>query len=222
MRNALRKIWIGELAVVASLVFGLVVYDRLPDSMAIHWGINLEPDGYASRLVGVIVLPLIGMLVAALPIFVPLLDPRRDAHEVHARTLLLLANGAGLLLASIQVMILGVALGWNIDVSRVLPIGVGLTLLVVGNLSPRLRRNWFLGIRTPWTLSDDEVWRRTQRVGGTVMTVAGLVIVIAGLTVGRGSRSVVLLAGFLVAVIVPVVYSFVAWKRVGRSTRSPA
>lgn len=222
MRNALRRIWIGEGAVLGSLVLGLVVYGRLPERMAIHWGTDLEPDGYASRLVGVVVLPMIGMAVAALPIFVTKLDPRPGSHVVHARTLTLLSNGAGVLLAALQVMILGVALGWSVDVPRVLPIGIGISLLVLGNVSPRVRPNWFFGIRTPWTLSNDEVWRRTQRFGGTVMTVAGAAIILAGVTMERDARSVVLLVGLLVAFVVPALYSFLVWKKLGRRGSSPA
>jgi uncharacterized membrane protein len=95
---------------------------------------------------------------------------------------------------------------------RVVPIGVGVLLIVIGNLLPRARPNWFVGIRTPWTLSSDRVWEKTHRFGGHVFVAGGILIVLAALVTAQWAQ-VILVAVVTVSVASVLIYSYLEWKR---------
>ena len=95
---------------------------------------------------------------------------------------------------------------------RVVPIGVGVLLVVIGNLLPRARPNWFVGIRTPWTLSSDRVWEKTHRIGGQVFVAGGMLIVLGALVMPQWAH-VVLLTVILLCTVTVLIYSYVEWKR---------
>ena len=95
---------------------------------------------------------------------------------------------------------------------RVMPFAMGVFFVVLGNVLPRTRPNWLLGIRTPWTLSSDRVWERTHRVGGYLMLGAGLVAILAGLLVPDRAMFV-MMGGITVAALGSIVYSYAVWRK---------
>ena len=108
-------------------------------------------------------------------------------------------------------------IGLHPPLERIVPMLIGALLVVMGNVLPRARSNWFYGIRTPWTLSSDRVWVRTHRLGGYTMIGAGLVIVAAGAFLPLPACLVVVISASLVAAIVPAVYSYFIWKQDAKS-----
>jgi uncharacterized membrane protein len=143
----------------------------------------------------------------------PRIDPREPNYArfggaydtIVAATLLLLLATHGITLA--------VALGYHVAVPRLVPALVGGLFVVIGNVMPRMRSNWWFGVRTPWTLSNDRVWARTHRLAGFSMTAAGLVMIAAALLLPARLGLPVLIAAVVAATIGPVVYSYLTWKR---------
>jgi uncharacterized membrane protein len=113
-------------------------------------------------------------------------------------------------------MTLAVSLGYEVDVTRWMLAGVGVMFVVLGNYMPRIRSNWWMGIRTPWTLENEEVWRRTHRFGGRTFVAGGVVTIAASLLLG-GRSAWVSLAAMVIAGLSPVVYSYVVWRGVRRN-----
>jgi len=99
-----------------------------------------------------------------------------------------------------------------VKVDRFMPIGVGLLLIVLGNFLTRVEPNWFIGIRTPWTLSSDTVWRKTHRTGGWLMVLAGFFIA-ASVFLPQGAFLPLLIAAILIMAVIPIVQSYILWKR---------
>jgi uncharacterized membrane protein len=120
------------------------------------------------------------------------------------------------MLGALHVLMLGLALGWPIDSARAFPILIGALFVGIGNLMPRVRPNWFVGVRTPWTLSSDEVWRRTHRVAARAMIAGGLMLAIGGLQPAEWIRSVSWVIAIGTVAAVPISYSYVVWVRLGR------
>jgi len=106
----------------------------------------------------------------------------------------------------------GVPDDYSVQVDRLLPIGVGLLFAFLGNYLTRIEPNWFIGIRTPWTLSSDAVWRKTHRTGGWLFVIGGIVIA-AGAFAPRGAFVPLFVATVIAVAGVPVVQSYVLWKR---------
>lgn len=205
--------WYPALVVAAAVVASALAYTRLPERVPVHWNAAGEVDRYGSRLEGVLVMPIVMLGIALLVPALPKIDPRGRNYEKFAPTYHLVMNATLTFMLLVHVAILAATMGARIDVGRVVPIGVGALLIVLGNVLPRTRPNWMFGIRTPWTLSNDRVWERTHRVGGYLMLGAGLVIALAGLLL-PGTRGIaVLVAAVLVAALGSIVYSYVAWRQ---------
>ena len=116
------------------------------------------------------------------------------------------------ILALIHISLVGIALGWPLSISRVMPALIGILFLVLGNALPRARPNWWFGIRTPWTLSNDRVWERTHRVGGYLLFGAGVACVISAFIPGAVA-GIVTLSAIAASVVGSIVYSYFAWKQ---------
>lgn len=203
--------WLPVILIAGAVVFSLAVYGRLPERVVTHWNAMGEPNGYSSRLVAAFLLPGTTVALWGLLRAVPYIDPRRANIEKFRDTYEIMIVMFVLLLTVLHVLVLGNALGWPIPVARVTPIAVGALFVVLGNLLPRFRSNFFMGIRTPWTLSSETVWTKTHRVGGYLMVAAGVLIMAAAFLPARFFTWVVLFAAFGMGIAV-LVYSYVVWR----------
>lgn len=186
------------LALVA-LALSLVLYPRLPDPMPSHFDLHGHVDGWMPKPWGAFLLPAIMLGVHAL-----LAGLARRAEAASPRVLEILhVSILGFLLLT-HAIVLRVALGGAVDVTRVLFVATGLLLAIIGNYFGKLRRNPWIGIRTPWTLADDEVWARTHRFAAPLFVGGGALIALLALA-GRGAPAVVLI---LVLPLAPLVYSY--------------
>jgi uncharacterized membrane protein len=196
----------------AMWVFAAAVYTRLPDRIPTHFDIHGQPDRWGGRG-SAFVFPLIATAVALLITEVlPRIDPRRAHWDKFRDVVYLVVNLIVLFLAWTMVLALGVALGWNVDLPRALMVGMGLFLAAIGNYLPRIRSNWWMGIRTPWTLESERVWRDTHRVGGRTFVAGGLLCAIAAF-LPEPFSTFVPFAALAIGALIPVVYSYLAYRR---------
>jgi uncharacterized membrane protein len=204
--------WFAPVVIGLALAFSAFVFAKLPEQVPMHWTFRGEVDRYGSRLNAAFLFPLLMIAVWGLMRIFPRIDPRRANYQKFADTYDLVINSMIALFAVMHVVLLGAALGWPISMERAVPAIVGVQFLILGNALPRARPNWWFGIRTPWTLSNDRVWARTHRVGGYLLAGSGLVLIIAAVapsvwTLALGFAAV-LAAGFG-----SLVYSYFAWKQ---------
>lgn len=205
--------WYPILVVAAAVVASAVAYARLPERVPVHWNAAGEVDRYGSRLEGVLIMPVVMVGLALLIPALPRIDPRGANYEKFKPTYHLVMNTILTFMLGVHLTVLAATLGVPVDVGRVVPIGVGALLVVLGNVLPRTRPNWMFGIRTPWTLSSDRVWERTHRVGGYLMLAAGLLVALTGL-LSPGARSMlVVVVAVVAAALGSVAYSYVAWRQ---------
>lgn len=166
----------------------------------------------AGKWPGAFLMPAFGLGLWLLFRVLPRLDPRRANYERFEPTYWTVANVVLVFLALVHVLSLGTALGWSIDVPRVILVALGSLFVALGNYLPRVKPNWSMGIRTPWTLDSDQVWRNTHRLGGKTFVAAGLVTIgVALLSPQRGFA--LMFAALVLAALVPLVYSYLAWRR---------
>jgi uncharacterized membrane protein len=219
--------WIPLLIVVAAVIASAIVYPNLPDRIPTHWqlathpsGTEPMPNGWSSRLWGAWALPIFLLGMWALVIILPKIDPRGSNYAKFGGAFEGIIVSMMLFMLGIHIMILRAALGYPVAMQRVVPVGVGVLLIVIGNLLPRARPNWFVGIRTPWTLSSDRVWEKTHRVGGHVFVAGGILIVLAALAVQPWAH-VVLITVVLFCTATVLIYSYVEWKREQNPASAP-
>lgn len=187
----------------------------IPDDaqIPIHWGLDGQPDGYAPKVVGLLVLPAVGLIVSALLAIVPFVEPRREnlyrsgpAYRsvwLGLLGLLVVLHGAAVLAAT----------GTGVDMAGLVAAAVGAIFVVIGNVLGKVRSNFMFGIRTPWTLTSDRSWNRTHRLGGRLMVALGVVVIAASVLGLRGAPLFAIVGGGGVALVVALFgYSYLAWR----------
>lgn len=208
----MRSRWTAAALVAAMWALTLAVYGELPSRVPTHWDAQGQVDGWMARAQGGFLMPGIAALSLGLMLIVPRLDPRRRNVQRFAPEWMLLLNMTALFLAALHTATLAFALGYPVDMRRITMAGVGLLLIGVGNYLPRVRSNYFIGIRTPWTLENDNVWRDTHRVGGWTFVLAGMLFVASALLpAALGTPLTFVAIGGLV--VVPMAYSYLAYRR---------
>ena len=208
----MRKMIPGLVALVAAAAFSVWAYPQLPAEVATHFDLHGQPNGWSSRFVACALVPMLGVLLLALFSVLPRIDPRRANYPAFITAYWMVVNAVLVFLAGIHVASLGKALGWPVDITRLVLAGIGALFVLLGVVLPRVEPNWFMGIRTPWTLSSDTVWRKTHRFGGVAFMAAGLVMV-AAIFVRGGAGLAVALGSAGCAALASVVYSYVAWRQ---------
>lgn len=202
-------------ALLIVLVFGvtLAAYPHLPDQVASHWNAAGEADGYMSKGWGSFLVPLMMLGIAAMMWALPLIDPLRKNVETFRTEYEWFIVAMTAFLAILQAQILLWNLGYEVSPNSVLPVSMGLLFIYIGWMLRRARRNFFIGIRTPWTLMSEEVWDKTHRLGGTLFMVAGA---LSFLGVFFPDQSVwFVLLPVLSVTVITFVYSYRLFQRVG-------
>ncbi len=218
----LKNRWIGFGLIGAMLVFSAVIYSRLPARVPIHWNINGVADDYGTRELAALFVPGLSLGLWLLFQILPKLDPLtitspdRFSYAPLLDTFRRFLNFILLFMAGLHVTTLGIALGWPIQIGQVMMIGIGLLFAGLGNEFGRLKRNSFAGIRVPWTLANEEVWRISHRVGGRAFVIVGLVSVLCGLIVPPETGIIVLMILVLGWVVFTMVYSYAVSRRIAR------
>ncbi|KRE89575.1 hypothetical protein ASG87_04415 [Frateuria sp. Soil773] len=211
-----RNLIVSAAFVLIAAAVGLWVYPQLPAQVPTHWDLHGQPTQWTPRFWSAALPAIVLAALAALTEALPRLSPRRFEIRPFARSygIIMLAVQGAILVIDLSIL-LGSA-GYALPRLTIGMLSIGVLLMVIGNYMGKLRRNFFVGIRTPWTLTNDAVWERTHRLGGRVSVLAGLLIVAAALAGAPKAVPVALLAA---ACLVPVVYSYFAYRRLeGRHT----
>jgi uncharacterized membrane protein len=204
--------WLAPSIILLTIAFTVSVYSGLPDRMPVHWGVRGNVNRYGSRAEAAFLMPIVMIGLWLLLRFLPRVDSRRANYAKFGDTYDLLVNSLIGLFAVMHVALLGTALGWPISMERLVPALVGLQFLILGNALPRARPNWWFGIRTPWTLTNDRVWMRTHRVGGYLLAAAGIVLLVAAAVPGAWTVTLGITA-VGAAAFGSFIYSYFAWKQ---------
>ena len=184
----------------------------LGEQVPIHWGIDGRADGYGPAWLALLLGPLLTAGLAGVFALIPAIDPRRANLERSREAYRWMVGSILAFVGLVHVLVLLAAMDTGIDVTRLIGIGIGLLLVVIGNFLGKLRSTWFVGIRTPWTLSSERAWARTHRLGGYLFVALGLVIALSGMLLPVGVIAVVAGIGAAIVTGALVLYSFFAWR----------
>jgi uncharacterized membrane protein len=215
-----RWLWLSVVLTIVVLGGTLFLYcfgrDYLPEKVPIHWNIKGEADGWRPRdqvLPHLLLSPGVMALMIVLALVLPWLSPRRFEVERFRATfdyIMALITG---LFAYIQVCLLLASVEANVDSTRLMVGGIFLFFAALGNVLGKVRRNFWMGVRTPWTLASEYVWNQTHRVAAWLYVAIGLVGFVA---IILGASLPVVLVVFMIGVLFPVPYSLYLYKRLQR------
>lgn len=205
--------WPLLLIILGSLLAGMVIYPQLPEQVASHWNYKGEVDAYSSRFWGAFGIPLMTAGIYALMLVLPIIDPRRQNYEKFTGVYRLFKGLMVLFMTGLYLVVILNAIGYRVPVDRVTMAGISILFMIIGNYMGQVRHNYFVGIKTPWTLASERVWQKTHRLGGRLWVVAGITGLAASWIGGAGG-GILLAASLGLAVIVPVVYSYLEYRKV--------
>jgi len=202
-------------AIIAGLIITFIltiaIYPTVPDSVVSHWNAAGQPDGYMSKFWGLFLIPLIMTACVGLFAILPRIDPYkknygkfRDWYEGFVLLFILF-------MLAIQVQIILWSTGYQISPNLTFPVLMGTLFIYIGFLLGHVEQNWFVGIRTPWTLSSGTVWRKTHEIGGKLFRIAG-VISFAGVLAGKFALWFIIVP-VLAVVVFTVVYSYFEYQK---------
>lgn len=205
-----RGTWFAAVGLVGVVLLGSVlVHGKLPERVPTHWNLRGQVDGHGPRAVAAFALPavLVGMLgfFAVLPKVSPAQFSMNDFRGTYGKIVLILLA----MLAFIQTLALLAALGYSFDMTRLITAGMLLGLALMGNFFGKIRRNFFVGVRVPWTLASERVWNETHRLAAWVTSGCGLI----GSVVALAGYPLVGLGFVVPIVVVPVAFSLVRYKQ---------
>ncbi len=206
-----KKVIYGLLALCGVPFIGqLVLYPQLPEKVPIHWNANNEIDGWAGKG-SVFLMALLPLLILALFIVVPKIDPKKESYKKHAGIYQTFSILMTVFTVAVSWLTPLTALGMEISVGLLINLGLGLIFMLLGNQMPRIRPNYMFGVRTPWTLASEVVWKKTHRFCGFVFVITGVMMMISGFFTGLASIAgiVLLLAGCVGS----MVYSWWVYKQ---------
>lgn len=212
MKVTWRSEIIPVILIAAMFVLAVIAWPQAPDRIPIHWGISGEPDNYAGKVFGLFGAPLISLGIYALIFILPRIDPRRKNYALFWGKYLVIRTIIITVLACIQVVTFLWSTGFDVNMNIAVFMIIGFLLIFIGNYLGKLRSTWFVGIRTPWTLSSKESWNKTHRLGGWIFVVFGLALVIAAPFQEKSAFWVLAAAG-AAALVFLYVYSYLVWKK---------
>lgn len=215
MKSPLNITWKSEFiplaAVIASIITSALSYSYLPDRVISHWNFYGEADGWSSRGFHALFFPALLAAMYVLFLILPSIDPKKDRYQDFAGVYNIFRSAIMLVLFAVYLMATLVNLGYDINISQVVPTIIGLMMIVLGNYMSKIKNNWFVGIRTPWTISSDNVWQKTHRLGGLMFTFFGFsLILMPYLPYSAGMTFFII--GVIAVTVVPILASYIFYR----------
>jgi uncharacterized membrane protein len=197
---------------LAPVIFALLKWDSFPKRIPVHFDLAGNPNGYSGKIFGLLGLPCINAGLYFFLLLLPRIDPRNENYEFFRKQLAIIRLLLTSFLSFIMFASMLRALGYHVAIAELVCYGVAVFMLVIGNYLGTIRSNFFIGIRTPWTLSSDEVWVRTHRMAGRLWVICSLLYMLSGLFLPLSILTLFLYI-FIIA-LVPIVYSYVIYKKI--------
>jgi uncharacterized membrane protein len=213
--NSTLRYGLGLTIAAAAGVASVLAAPDLPREVVTHWNAAGEPDGYAPRWVAMALLPALSIAMLAMFAVIPRIDPLGENIREFQAAYEWLAAGTVALLAYVHGVLLLINVGVEASIFQLVTPAIAALYIVVGIVLDRAEQNWFVGIRTPWTLSDEAVWDRTHQRAAPLFVVAGILAL--GALVVPEYAAALLVGPVAVVALATTVYSYVAYRQLHHS-----
>jgi uncharacterized membrane protein len=210
----MKKITIAAICIIVlSFVIAAYAYNTIPgDKVASHWNARGEVNGYMSKFWGLFLVPIISVALYLLFLAIPKIDPMQNNIEKFRKYYDILILVIMIFLFYIFLLTILANFGYNFNMTWAILPAVGLLFIYIGAIMHKMKRNWFAGIRTPWTISSDEVWDKTHALGGKLFVAAGIITIIG--IFFQDYLIWFMLVPILAAAIIPIVYSYLIYRKI--------
>ena len=202
IKKHLRTLIISSLLLLIPVIVGLLLWDKLPDPMPMHWDIHGEVDGWSNKATAVFGMPALMLAMQWLCLFACTADPKyKNYNPKMLKMVLWVCPGIGLILCA---MVYPAALGYEIPIEVIMPLLVGAMFMAFGNWLPKCKQTYTMGIKLPWTLASEENWNATHRFGGKIWFFGGILTILSTLI----GNFWILLGILILMCLLPTIYSY--------------
>lgn len=200
--------------VFLSLLATAMLYQALPEQIPSHWNIKGEVDAYQNKPF-VFVTGLLPLGIYLLMKFLPKIDPKRGSYEKHKKAYSITQLLVVLMMITVHWIAIFAALGFDINVGVFVRILIGLMFVIMGNYMGQIRQNYFYGIRTPWALANEEVWKKTQRAGGYTFIMMGILMMVT-IVLPPSLAVIVTIVTIFGGLVFMYMYSYLTYKKTAK------
>ncbi len=204
------KIIVASIITLLPLLAGFLLWDKLPDKVPMHWDINGQVDGYADKLQAIIFGPVLMFVLYWVCVLVTKLDPKNKGQNKKAFNMTIFI--IPMISLAVNGLIYSAALGYGFNTSLFLCLLSGAMFVLIGNYMPKIKQNFTIGIKIPWTLDSEENWNATHRFTGKVWFIGGFLIMICAFLPATVA-TICMVTIIMVMAIIPFVYSYLYTKR---------
>jgi uncharacterized membrane protein len=191
----------------------LIYWDKFPAEVPFHWNFQGAVDDWAPKEIGLLIGPAINIVMYFLFLLLPRLDPGGANYKFFQNSYKALRLTIAGFLFFLFILVFLSGLGQTLDIGRLVIYFTLIFFLIVGNFLSTFRSNWFVGIRTPWTLSSNEVWVRTHRMAGRLWVTSTLIMLFAGFFIPTNLLTIAYFSYVALIILVPIVYSYMLYKK---------
>jgi uncharacterized membrane protein len=207
--------------ITVSIIASVYFYQHFPDRVITHWDFAGQPNGWSGRGFAAFFLPILLIAMYLLFLWLPLIDPKKERYAEFAKVYNIFRNVIIFFMLLIYFIASLNNIGYNFDVGVLVSLAVGLLFMILGKYMGKIKPNWFVGIRTPWTMSSETVWNKTHRFGGKAFILGGLIIILTGIA-PLSWRLPLFIADIIVLLFGTVVYSYIVYHKEKKSSSAKA
>ena len=221
MKTNLKK----ELPLIAIVLLPFIylafIWNDLPEKVPMHWNFQGEIDGWGSKGQLIIIPILLPLLMYVVMLVTPIIDPKKRIAQMGGK-FYQLKFMLVLLMSALALLILYLARTQGVFNTQIMYTLMGLLFIVLGNYFQSVKPNYFIGIRTPWTLENETVWKKTHKLGGWLFLAGGICIIILSLLVQNNASLVTTLFLIIAGIIsiIPVLYSYLTFKKLEKTVHN--
>lgn len=197
--------------ILIAFLIGFMLYPDLPERIPSHWNAQGEVDGWMNKDFAVIFIPGIALLIYLLMVFLPRIDPLRSNYPQFSSVYFGLRTALVVFLVGVYIFTLATGLGYTLNINYFMLPAMSLLFILIGLFLPRIKKNYFVGIRTPWTIHSEKVWDKTHQFAGKLFIAAGIII-LAGILVPQYTFWFIIIPA-LGAALGSVAYSYIVFTR---------
>lgn len=205
MKTNKKTLILTSIVILLPILIGILLWNKLPDSMATHFNFDNEADGYREKWFAVIITPFILLALHLIMAMIIAADPRKKniSSKVYGINIWIIPS----LSLALAAIIYPYNLGIHFNISLFIGIFMGITYIIVGNYLPKTRQNYTIGFKLPWTYANEENWNKTNRLSGVINIIIGILVIINA-AMGMFNIFYSLLAAVLIGSLIPLGYSY--------------
>ena len=211
--KTLKSDWLILIIILIPYLFIAYFWNKLPNEIATHFDMNGKPNDYSSKITGLILFPGINVLMYFVFIALPKIDPSRKNYGLFQDKFKIIRMLLHALLSFITFVTVFYSLGYEFNLSFVIYYGLLSFFLVMGNYMGNVRHNYFIGVRTPWTLANEHVWTKTHRFTAKLWVIGSLITMAVLPFLPKEICGTVFMIFTLTVSILPILYSYLEFKK---------